>query len=388
MQLRESEGGNAEFFDDELRVWSKRKLRILEQYMASYVKKRGSKWPRLYYVDGFAGRGLYGKEEPFEEGSPLKIARLSQKIKDESRNYRLYCLNSEIDPVRCARLKQALDFADSSLVQTFCGCFESYLVTMMTQMKGCPAVFFLDPCGIIGIAPNDLAPVVNRDDTEILLTLSLPTVFRMSGSVGSSAPEASSKVAQLSKLLGEDPYDPNPEWARRKTDLGTDAWAEWVVQRYVGQIQALSSHLKYGLSYPIREKFASGTKYYLIFATRSMDAFPFMTDFICSEEDELQLEAEIESRTHGQLSMFLPVHEEQREQRFPSVIEELYFFGKENQGCCRKEIIEQFSFRHLGQFKQKHIRYMVKQLVDTGRASIYSGADKHSELDRRPITFL
>jgi three-Cys-motif partner protein len=355
--------------------------------MHSYVKKRGSGNSRLYYVDGFAGRGVYGKEPPFEEGSPLKIARLAQRIKDEERKYRLYCLSSEIDLARCARLKEVLAFADPDLVKTYCGPFADQLPGMLKQMQGHPAVFFIDPCGIIGIAPDELQPVAARPDTEILLTLSLPTMFRMSGSARSAAPEAGGKVERLSRLLGEDPENPDPDWARKKDELGTEAWADWAVHHYLDRIQTMSPHLRYGLSYPIREKFKSGTKYFLIFATRSMDAFPFMTDFICSEEDALQLEAEIESRNQGQLSLFAPRHEMDREERFPAVIEEIYQYGLEHQRCTRKEIVEQISFRHLGKFMQKHIRYMVSQLIESGRATVDDGPDKHKELDRRPITF-
>jgi hypothetical protein len=172
-----------------------------------------------------------------------------------------------------------------------------------------------------------------------------------------------------------------------KNELGTDEWADWAVQRYMRQIQKSSSHLRYGLSYPVREKFKSGTKYYLIFATRAMDVFPLMTDFICSEEDNLQLEAEMESRKQGQLSLFAPQHETIREEKFPSVIEEIYQYGLEHQECTRDEIVEQFALRYLGQFMKKHIRYMVGQLVEDGRASIYDGPDKDKEMGRRPITF-
>lgn len=387
MQFYGPEGQNHEFFDDELKVWSQRKLRILERYMAAWVKKRGFGHSRLFYVDGFAGRGIYGSTPPFQEGSPLKIARLAQQIDDENRKYRLHCLNSEIDDTRCARLKEVLSFATPTLVKTYCGAFGTHVETMIEQMRGCPAVFFLDPCGIIGIAPEEIKPVAARPDTEILLTLSLPTLFRMSGSAKSSAPEALGKAAQLSRVLGEDPANPYPEWARMKEELNTDEWADWAVHRYMDQIQKFSPHLRYGLSYPVREKFKSGTKYYLIFATRAMDAFPFMTDFICSEEDNLQLEAEIESRKQGQLSLFAPQHETTREESFPPVIEEIYQYGLENQGCTRDEIVEQFAFRHLGQFMQKHFRYMVGQLLASGRASIYGGPDKHKDLGKRPVTF-
>jgi three-Cys-motif partner protein len=201
LQLYGPDGGNQEFFDNELKVWSQRKLRILEQYMAVWVKKRGSGNSRLFYVDGFAGRGVYGKTEPFQEGSPLKIARLAQRIHDEDQKYRLYCLNSEIECVRCEHLKQVLSFANPNLVKTYCGDFNDHLDAMLGQMRGYSAVFFLDPWGIVGVAPDDLKPVAARPDTEILLTLSLPTMFRMSGSAKSAAPEASGKVAQLSRVL-------------------------------------------------------------------------------------------------------------------------------------------------------------------------------------------
>lgn len=250
-----------------------------------------------------------------------------------------------------------------------------------------PALFFLDPFGIIGISPNDLTRVLKRHDTEVLLTLSLPTIFRMSGSASSDAPEALGKMRRLSEVLGEDPSNPNPEWARQKLVLSTESWADWVVHRYLNQIQLLSPRLQYGFSYPIREKLNSGTKYYLILATRSMDAFPLMTDFICTEEDNLELEFEMENRKQGQLSFFEPRPTLKRQERFPVVIEEIHNFGLSHQKCTRKEVIEQFSLRYLGQFKQKHFRYMIDELVRTGRASI---AEKGaSGLDRgdREITF-
>lgn len=258
---------------------------------------------------------------------------------------------------------------------------------MLKESRSNPAVFFLDPFGIIGIAPNDLKPVLQRHDTEILLTLSLPTIYRMSGSANSSAPEAQGKMSRLSEVLGEDPSDPNPEWAQKKNELDTDTWANWVVRRYVKQIQTLSPQLRYGLSYPVREKLHSGIKYFLIFATRSMDAFPLMTDFVCTEEDDLELEHEMESRKQGQLSLFDPRPIVNREEKFPRIIDEIYQYGLAHQGCTRKEVIEQFSLLYLGQFKQKHFRYMVDELVRSNRASIEEKSVSGLDRDRRPISF-
>jgi len=135
LQYYGPEGDNQEFFDAELKVWSQRKLRILEGYMAAWVKKRGFGHSSLFYVDGFAGRGRYGTTEPFQEGSPLKIAKLAQQIDVENRKYRLHCLNSEIDDVRCAHLKEVLSFANPQLVTTYCGAFSTHVETMIQKMR-------------------------------------------------------------------------------------------------------------------------------------------------------------------------------------------------------------------------------------------------------------
>ena len=68
-------------FFEELKEWSEIKLRIVEKYMRAYMKKRGSSHPVIYYIDGFAGPGLYGK--PGDErrgGSPLRRERLGGEI--------------------------------------------------------------------------------------------------------------------------------------------------------------------------------------------------------------------------------------------------------------------------------------------------------------------
>lgn len=387
MQFNGREGDNQEFFDDELRVWSQRKLRILEKYIAAWTKKRQYGNSKLLYVDGFAGRGRYGTSEPYDYGSPVLIARQANAIIEQGKPYRLYCHNVELDPARCATLKDVLSFANPEIVTTHCGEFSSKLPPILSQTRGWPAVFFIDPCGLIGIEPSDLAPVVSRLDTEILLTFSLPTAFRLSGSIKSSAPEAREKANRLSKILGEDPKNEWPEWAEQKRLLSKADWAEWVVNQYLKRLQELGPNLKYGFAYPVREAFQSGTKYFLIFATRSMEGFPFMTDFICSEEEEMDLDHEMDNRAQGQLSMFAPRVELTREEQFPEAIERIHAYGMKNQGCTRKDIYEFVAFNYLGKFKQKHIRYMVAQLVEQGRAVVNDGPDKHKDVNLRPITF-
>lgn len=370
-------------FFHEIRFWSRTKHRILEKYLDAYLRKRGGSHSRIYYVDGFAGQGTYGQPASgIEEGSPLRMARFAQRINEESRAYRLICLNTEIDRNRCKSLKEALSGFDPDLVQVYCGAFAEHLPQLLTIMGRSPAVCFLDPFGVVGISVDDIAPLLVRADTEILLNLSTPTLHRLAGFVTSDAPGVRSKFRQLSRTLGEDSRNDSPEWLAKREGLSSDGWEAWAAQQYLEQMRRRSPHLKYGMAYPVRQKYGGGVKYFLVFASRAMDAFPIMSDFICTEEDDLRLQAEVASRAAGQKSMFAPVHVSEREERFAALIEEIHGYGIAHQGVNRKHIIEHFSYRYLGEFRQSHYRFMIKQLVESNRAAFGPGTK-----DLAPITF-
>lgn len=347
------------------------------------MRKRGRFNPTVYYVDAFAGKGYYGQDGQIrEEGSPVRMARFAQRIQSEGKLHRLICLNTEIHKKRCQELQKALEEFDSSLVQVFCGALADHLPEILEIMGSAPSVCFLDPFGVVGVSVDEIRPLLVRQDTEILLNLSTPTLHRLAGFATSNAKEARGKFNQLSRILGDDPEDEFPEWLAMRDRLTSGEWEEWAVKRYMDLLHAASPHLKYGMAYPVRPKLGGGVKYYLVFASRAMDAFPLMNDFICTEEDDLHLQAEIASRPPGQMSMFGPVHVTEREARSASLIEEIYAYGIARQGISRKHLIEEFSFRHLGEFKQKHYRQMLDKLVRDKRAEFGAG-----EKNLAPITF-
>ena len=80
--------------------------------------------------------------------------------------------------------------------------------------------------------------------------------------------------------------------------------------------------------------------------------------------------------------MFEPVHVTAREARFATVIEEIHAYGLANQCRNRKHLIEEFSYRYLGEFKQKHFRQMIDRLVKEKRAEFGPG-----EKNLAPIMF-
>jgi hypothetical protein len=92
-----------EFFG-ELKEWSERKLNILNQYLDSFVKILGSgpKISQVYYVDAFAGAGIY---QDGSLGSAMRAAQLASSYRSAGKSYQLKCINIEVDPENFANLQ-------------------------------------------------------------------------------------------------------------------------------------------------------------------------------------------------------------------------------------------------------------------------------------------
>src|SRR6266545_2254080 len=87
-----------EDFFDELKEWSERKLQLLERYIEAASKIMGS----VYYVDGFAGEGIY---EDGSKGSPVRAAELALRYQQDAKPYILKCINVEEDEKRFTNLQ-------------------------------------------------------------------------------------------------------------------------------------------------------------------------------------------------------------------------------------------------------------------------------------------
>src|SRR5688572_1205662 len=92
-------------FFDERRLTSKLKHYVLRRYVKEFAYHLGSTNPTVYYVDGFAGSGVY--RESGEEGSPLLIARLARDLRTGLTPVTLRCINVEGDKGRFEDLEAA-----------------------------------------------------------------------------------------------------------------------------------------------------------------------------------------------------------------------------------------------------------------------------------------
>src|SRR6266566_273240 len=128
----------ADYFD-EMHEWSERKLQLLQAYVDSAVKILGSR-NRVYYIDGFAGRGMY---RDGSKGSPVRIAELAKKNEIDGKSYVLKCINVEEDDEHFANLQEETARFGKT-VQNFHGRFNDNLAAILKVIGSQPSIFFLD----------------------------------------------------------------------------------------------------------------------------------------------------------------------------------------------------------------------------------------------------
>jgi three-Cys-motif partner protein len=127
-----------EFFSD-LKDWSVRKLAIIKKYIDGFSRILGRSNREIYYVDGFAGRGIYDNGE---KGSPVLAAEASLIFQQGNMPFTLKCINVEKDHDNYANLSAETQ-RFGNLVENIEGTFEDNIDTILFQTNGRPAVYLL-----------------------------------------------------------------------------------------------------------------------------------------------------------------------------------------------------------------------------------------------------
>ena len=286
----------------ELKDWSKRKLRIVGKYLDGFSKILGSSSNMpVYYVDGFAGRGTY---ERGEKGSPVIAAELAECYRDESKSYRLYCINVENDLDNFTNL-QAETNGFGNLVYNYSGTFMDNLDAILSHIGICPTLFFLDDFGVSGIDWGIVEKLLRRKGTtDLWIRFDHKTVRRLDGFFTSGAKGADQKFAHLPQLYGiNDPF-----YLHQRLDGSTpQVRMQNTLSLYLEQLEKTfqsSKKIGFAAAYPI---FSLGKqlKYHMVFTCAHQKAARLASDIVNSEDDIYQRERQeyIGCRTH-QMSLF------------------------------------------------------------------------------------
>jgi three-Cys-motif partner protein len=170
-----------EFFA-ERRLTSKLKHLVLRRYVKEFAYHLGSVNPTVYYVDGFAGAGVY-TGPPREEGSPLLIARLARDLRSGPNAVALRCINVEADKGRFESLQSATqEFIPDIVAKNIRSTFVEAIPEVLSLIGDAAAFFFIDPFGTKDIPFGDLLPIFQRKArTEVLITLHTDGIAKKAG---------------------------------------------------------------------------------------------------------------------------------------------------------------------------------------------------------------
>ena len=146
---------------------------ILRRYLEAWFPILGKTWPKVVYIDGFAGPGIYQGNEP---GSPLIALDVAQKCFQNSTT-KPQLIFVESVAARFHSLKSIIDsrtYPSNFEVTLEHGEFGSVLSEQLntleaTKTSNDPIFVFIDPFGYAGVPFNQLQRLLRWPRTEILM---------------------------------------------------------------------------------------------------------------------------------------------------------------------------------------------------------------------------
>lgn len=375
----------ADFFT-ELKDWSERKIKLVTNYIDSSARILGSNSSYMYYVDGFAGPGIYRNGAT---GSPVRMAELAQLCEIEDRPYRLRCINVEQRKRRFANLQEATARFDSHLVTNLRGQFSTNAEHILTLIGSKPTVFFLDPFGIKGIPWAIICEITARAAaTDIWIRLSEHQVRRVEGFYGGTTLEAVEKYeGTLCDLYGiPDPDTLHDQLAAPTVEGRLERARELYKERLRDEI-GRKRGTGYVGSYSIRSAATDQHKYALVFGTAHPKGITLASDVAYNIEksyradrDEVTqqpgLFASIPSKstqgTHGAIDRMMS-------ENLATTIHTRF----QGRAVDREMIHTELTCDQFGEFGKTHLTAALKLLIDRHDAQMRTGrmSDDHARFE-------
>ena len=282
----------------ELQEWSERKHELVIKYLEGFVRiLGGSTRGAIYYVDGFAGPGIY---DDGAKGSPIRAAEYAQTL--SNKQYQLRCINIEDNPKHFHNLDRNTE-PYKEFTKNYFGPFADHMNTVLEVIGDYPAIFFLDPFGIKGIEWRNISPVLARSHiTEVLLRVKPNDLSRLAGFASSQSHSAAKKRQVLTDLYG---FSDSHEWEEVWNERGMVGLVDVYKRRLLTSMsRGRCSVCSYGI-----KSIEGELKYYLLFATAHPKGAILMSNIVhgcekCYERDVQEYEREWqEKQSARQLSM-------------------------------------------------------------------------------------
>jgi three-Cys-motif partner protein len=263
-----------DFFEGK-RPWSIIKDQVSGSYMSPYIAKVNKLGRPILLIDGYAGPGVFGDKKP---GSPLLMCQAAEKF--AKGRYQAIFINK--DEKYHEKLKGILSKANwSGSAKAVLG-DSTILLQMLPHTLTNQTVFlYLDPFGLRGCEFALLEPFLKRNSqysTEILLALSMPIVHRLASRHAveegrQDVQQIKSYHQRLTKVFGGD-YWQDILWQQNASREDRE---KRLIEAYRAKLAAF---LPFTGSCPVRERTDSRTKYFIVFASRQLDAMVLLNDIM------------------------------------------------------------------------------------------------------------
>ncbi len=279
------------------RLSSKLKHLILEDYINEFARHLGSVRKTIYYVDGFAGPGIYRRKRgEIERGSPIRIAEFAKQLRATKASFLLKCLNVEEHLGRYRQLKEATAvFSDQIVEKNYHASFTDALGDILHRIGNAPTFFFLDPFGTKGLPFKELLPLFRRTArTEVFINFQTDGITKKAGWLPSLADCNSEKRKQawaltenLVNLLAVSREELSAWWAEYVINRngGTDAFERRALQHYLTLLMSSNTKFQFTKAFPVyyyRPDEPPGEDapvcFHLVFATQNKKGLYEMND--------------------------------------------------------------------------------------------------------------
>ncbi len=269
---------------DEYREWQWAKHTALGDYIVPWSMKVGSTANRIFVADLFAGAATYTDEFTGQtnDGSPVIFARRAMKYGQERPGKSMHLICTERNRKNFASLSQRMaGFVESGHATLRHGNFARHCDEVLTMMGSDPALILLDPIGLKTITADVCRPLLQRDGkTDLFIILHFKVIHRTAGmllSTGHANPAIPSATAAAATI---DALFDSPRW--RFIACNPSLNASQRERMYVDLFfeEVLGDRFRWKCAFPVRPKYESKVKYWLVQASDDFGAFMLMNDEI------------------------------------------------------------------------------------------------------------
>lgn len=297
---------NSDFFEKK-KSWSEVKDELLGCYLSPYFSKILTTKRPVYYIDAFAGKGMFDDGKP---GSPIiALDIIESKKRSDTSSVFSYFIEKKYSNELEKNIKR---YSNKKVIK---GKYEKVINDILKDKEECNVFIYIDPFGIKSLryAIFEELSKYNFYSIEILMNMNMFGCVR-NGCKALNVDFNLELEEMEDEILSDEILEDKIKLVETMNQiLGGDSWKRVVMDMKGGEIDGFeaevrfaheySSNLrklfKYVLNMPIRVKKGARPKYRMIYATNHPDGCKLMNDNMCTRWQALE-----ERQSYGQYSLF------------------------------------------------------------------------------------